>query len=86
MKRRYPMHCLFRSNVGDFKMTSLMSYKTITERILGYKIFHRKLVINTNLTRKDNVEYIIAKTDLTRRHQKCYFHWLTPFRFTFLTR
>ena len=51
MKRRYPMHCLFRSNVGDIKMP-LMSYMTNIMRILGHKIFNRKMKINSMSIRR----------------------------------
>ena len=46
MKRSYTMHCLFRSNVGKVKMMPLMPYMTNIMRILGHKIFNRKLKIN----------------------------------------
>ena len=47
MKRSFPMHCRFRSNVDDVKMMSFMSYITNAMRILGHKIFNRKLKINS---------------------------------------
>ena len=76
MKRSYPMHCLIRSNVGDVKMTDT-TYRTDIMRILGHKIFVRKLKINFMSTRKGSVEYSIAQEDKKRRHQKCDFHCST---------
>ena len=35
MERSYPMHCLFRSNVGDVKMMPFKSNITNIMRILG---------------------------------------------------
>ena len=37
MKRSYPKHSLFRSNLADVKMMPFMSYITNTMRILGHK-------------------------------------------------
>ena len=51
MKRSYPMHCLFRSNVGDVKMMPFISYITYT----GAQIFFGKLKINSMSIRKGNV-------------------------------
>ena len=42
MKRSYPVHCLFCSNVSDDKMMPFMSDVTKIMRILGQKIFYRK--------------------------------------------
>ena len=66
MKSIFPMHCLFTSNEGDVKMTSLMSYRTTIMRILRSKIIHRKVNINSISIRKGNVEYTMAQC----RHQK----------------
>ena len=79
MKSSYPMHCLFRSNVGDVKMMPLMSDITNIMRILGHKIFYRKLKFNFMSIRIDNVEYIMTQTDHKCRYQKCDFHLSTPF-------
>ena len=46
MKRSYPIHCLFRSNVGDVKIMPFMSYITNIMRKFGHKIFYGKLKIN----------------------------------------
>ena len=54
--------------------------------LLEYKIFQRKLKMNSMSIRKGNVEYIIAQKDHKRRHQKCSFHWSIPLSFTCLTR
>ena len=78
MKRSYTMHCLFRSNVGDVKMMPFMSYITNIMRILGNKIFYRKLKINFLSIRTGNVEYIMKQKDHTCRYQKCDFHLSTP--------
>ena len=74
MKRRFPIHCLFRSNVDDVKMMPFMSYITNTMRILGHKIFNRKLRINSMSIRTGNVEYIMIQKDHKCRYQKCDFH------------
>ena len=79
MKRSYPMHCLFRSNVGDVKMMPFMSYITNIMRILGHKIFYRKLKINSMSIRTGNVEYIMTQKDHKCWYQKCDFHLSTPF-------
>ena len=78
MKRNFPMHCLFRSNVGDVKMMPFMSYITNTMYILGHKIFNRKLKINSMSISTGNVEYIMTQKDHKRRYQKCDFHFSTP--------
>ena len=80
MMRRYPMHCLFLSNVGDVKMMPFMSYITNIIRILAYKIFNRKLKINSMSIRTGNVDYIITQKDHKCRYQKCDFHLSTLFR------
>ena len=80
MTRSYSIHCLVLLNVGRVKMTSFMSYRTNIMRILGYKIFHRKLKIGPMLIRKVNVEYLIAQTNHKRRNLECDFHKSTPFR------
>ena len=80
MKRSYPMNCLFRSNVGDVKMMPLMPYMTTTMRILGHKIFYRKLKITSMSIRTGNVEYIMTQKYHKSRYQKCDFHLSTPFR------
>ena len=56
MKKSYPIHCVFRSNVDDVKMVPLMPYRTNIMRLLGHKVFHRKLKINSMSIRTDNVE------------------------------
>ena len=63
MKRSYPKHCLLRSNVGDNKMMPCMSYITNIMRILGHKIFYRKMKINSMSIRTGNVEYIMRQKD-----------------------
>ena len=73
------MHCLFRSNVGDVKMMPFMSYITNIMRILGHKIFYRKLKINSVSIRTGNVEYIMKQKDHKCWYQKCDFHLLTLF-------
>ena len=47
MKRSYPMHCLFRLNVGDVEIMMFRSYITKIMSILGHKIFYRKLKIKS---------------------------------------
>ena len=63
MKRGYPIHCVFRSKVGDVKSMPLMPCMTNILRLLGHKIFHRKLKINSMSIRTDNVEYIMTQID-----------------------
>ena len=75
MKRSYPIHCLFRSNVVDVKLMLFMSYIT---RILGHKIFYRKMKINSMPIRTGNVEYIMTQKDHKCRYQKCDFHLSIP--------
>ena len=58
MNRSNPMHCLFRPNVGDVKIMLLMPYLTNIMRILGQKIFYRKMKLNSISIRTGNVEYI----------------------------
>ena len=72
------MHCLFRSNVGDVKMMPFMPYITNIIRILGHKIFNRKLKTDSMSIRTGNVEYIMTQTENNFRYQKCDFHLLTP--------
>ena len=60
------MHCLFRFNVSDVKMTSFMSYRTNIMRIIRRTTVKRKIKINSMLIKKGNVEYTIAQND-----QKC---------------
>ena len=55
MKRSYPMHCLFRLNMGDVEMMPFMSYITNLMSILGNTIFHRKMKINFTSFRRCNV-------------------------------
>ena len=78
MKRRNPMTCMFRLNVGEVKIMTCMSYITSIMRILGHKIFHRKLKINSMAIRTGNVEYIMTQKDHKCRYQKCAFHLSTP--------
>ena len=78
MKRNYPTHCLFPSNVGDVKMIPFMSYITNTIRISGHKIFYRKLKINSPSIRTGNVEYTMTQKDHKSRYQKRDFHLSTP--------
>ena len=78
MKRSYPMHCLFRSNVVDVRMLSLISYIKNIKRIFGNKIFYRKLKINSMSIRTGNDEYIMTQKDHKYRYQKCDFHFSTP--------
>ena len=80
MKRSYPMHYLFRSNVGHVKMMPFMSYITNIMRISGHKIFHRKLKMNSMSIRTGNIEYTMTHKDHKCRYQKCDFHLSTPFR------
>ena len=80
MKRSYPMHCLFRSNVGDVKIMPFMSYITNIMGKLGHKSFYRKLKINFRSIWTGNVEYIMTQKDHKCRYQKCDFHLSTPFR------
>ena len=63
MKRSYPMHYLFRSNLGDVKMMLFMSYITYKMRLLGHKIFNRILKISSMSIRTGNVEYIMTQKD-----------------------
>ena len=74
------MHCLFRSNVGDVKMMPFMPYITNIMRILGHKIFYRKLKFNSMSIRMGNVDYFMTQKDQKCRSQKCNFHLSTPFR------
>ena len=74
MTRSYFMHCLLRSNVGDVKMTSFKSCSTNIMPLLGFKVFHRKMNVNSTSIEKGIGEYIIAQKDHKRRHQKCDFH------------
>ena len=80
MTRSYPMHCLFRSNVGDVKMMPFMSYITNIMRISGHKIIHRTLKINSMSITKSNVEYTMTQKDQKCRYQKCDFPLSTPSR------
>ena len=88
MKRSFPMHCLFRSNVVDVRMMPFMSYITNIMFILGHKIFNRKLKINSLSITTGNVEYIMTQKIHKCRYQKCDFHLSTPppFEFSCLTR
>ena len=78
MKGSYPMNCLFRSNVVDVRLLSLISYITNIMRILGNKIFYRKWKINSMSIRTGNDEYIMTQKDHKCRYQKCDFHFSTP--------
>ena len=80
MKRSFRMYCLFRSNVGDVKKMPFMSYITNIMRILGQKVFDRKLKINSMSFRRCYVIYIMTQKEHRFRYQKCYFHLSTPFR------
>ena len=80
MKRSYPMHCLFRSNVGDVKMMPFMSYTTYMMRILGHKTFDRKMKINSMSIMTGNVEYIMTQKDHKSRYKECDVHLPIPFR------
>ena len=80
MKRRYPIHCLFQSNVGDVKLMPFMPYIKNIMRILGHIIFFRQLKINSMSIRTGNVEYSMTQIDHKCRYQKCDFHLSTPFR------
>ena len=82
MKKSYPMHCLFPSNIGDVKMMPFMSYITNIMRILGRKIFYRKLKINYMSIRPSKVEYIMTQKDHKCRYQKCDFHLSIPLGFS----
>ena len=86
IKRSYPMHCLFRLNVGGVEMMPFMSYITNIISILWHKIFNRKLKINSTSFRRCNVEYIITQKEHKCRNQKCDFHLSTPFEWSCLTR
>ena len=72
------MNCLFRSNVDDVKMMPFMSYITSTMRILRYKIFNRKVKINSMSISTGIVEYIMTQKDHNFRYQKCDFHLSIP--------
>ena len=78
MKRSFPMHCMFQSNVVDVRMMPFMPYITNIMRILGHKIFYRKLKINSMSITTSNVEYIMTQKDHKCRYQKCDFHLSTP--------
>ena len=87
MKRSFPIYCLFRLNVDDVKMMPFMPYITKTMRILGHKIFNRKLKINSMSIRTINVECIKTKKDHKCRYQKCDFPLFDlPQEFSCLTR
>ena len=60
-KRNCLMHILIESNVGDVKMTSLISHRMNIMRILRYKIFQRKLKINIIPIKNGNVEYTLVE-------------------------
>ena len=58
-------------------------------RLLGYKVFHRKLKIYSMSIRKGNVEciiHVIAQDYHKRRHKKCDYQWSTPLEFICLSR
>ena len=78
MKRNYLMHCLIPANVGDVKIMPFTSYTTNIMRILGHKIFNRKLKIYSMSIRTGNVEFTTTQKDHTCRYQKCGFHLSTP--------
>ena len=63
------MHYLFRLIVGDVRMIM---------RIMGHKIFNRKLKINSMSIGLGNVDYIMTQKDHKCRYQNCDFHLLTP--------
>ena len=51
MKARYPIHCLFQTNVGDVKIVPFIPYRAMIMCILGHAIiegiiFNRKLKVN----------------------------------------
>ena len=72
--------------MSDFKIMTFMSYITNIMRILGHKIFYRKLKNNSMSIRTVIVEYIMTKKDHKCRYQKCDFHLSTPLEFSCLTR
>ena len=78
MKRRYQMHCLFRSNVGDVKMMPLLSYMTNIMRILRQIFFNKKFKVNSMSVWKGNVEYIMTQGGTKRQYQRCNIHLSTP--------
>ena len=80
MKRSYPMHCLFRSNLDDVKIMPLKPKMTNIMRVLGHEILYRKMKINFMSIRMGNVDYIITQKDNICRYQKCDFHLSIPFR------
>ena len=78
MKRSYPMHCLFLSNVGDVKLVPFISDITNIMRILGHNIFYTKLKINSMSITTGNVQYIMTEKDHNCRYQECDFHLSIP--------
>ena len=83
-EENYHAHCLFRTNVGDVKMKSLISNRMTIMRISSYKMFHRKFknndmsIIEEQCHINYNIEFIIAQKDHKRWYQKCDFHLSTP--------
>ena len=80
MKRSYQMHRLFQSNVGYVNIMPFMFYIVNEMRILGHRIFYRKMKINSMSVRTVNVEYIMRQKGHKCRYQKCDFHLSIPFR------
>ena len=68
------VYCLFLSNVCDVKMMPFMPYITNIIHLLGYKIFNRKLKINSMSIWTGNVDYIMTQKDHKCRYQKCAFN------------
>ena len=60
IKSSFPMHCLFRSSVGEVKMTSFMSYRTNIMRIMKRTTVYVKLIDSMSID-KGNIEYNIAQ-------------------------
>ena len=62
-------YCLFRSNVGDVKMTSVMPYGAIGTQNLFTESEKFKI--------EDQFHEYMAKKDYKYRNQKC-IHWSNP--------